>query len=226
MSIFKRIVTTVHANVEKTVASMENHEALIQASLKDSRRAVAAANIKLQRLNEDEQHQRNRIDELGRRIDLWTQRASAVAEADQDKAIQCLRQRRIDQRELADAKQALTKHQTMTQQMQDSVNQLQQRVNRLQRQHLELQSRDTLSRATARLDDLELTNDSSIDAMFDRWEESIQEREMRCESSPTGRSSSTLSNTSMQIDLNAEFNVNEEQNELQQELEELMANQS
>lgn len=223
MSLIKRIATTVHASVEKSVASMENHDAMIQATLKDSRRSVAAANVKLQRLKDDEQRQIHFVEELKARIEQWSSRAKSIAGSDQDKALECLQQRRIDQGRLTDAEHALTKHQALTHQMQDNVSALQQRVNALQSQHLELQSRDTVSRATTQLDDLERSSHTPIDSMFDRWEESIQEREMRSRSMPIDTRTTQGKPVHASVDLHSQFKAAEERAELQQELDDLMA---
>lgn len=177
MSIFKRITATLHASVDKTVASIENHDAIIQATLATSRRSVAQAKVKLSRVQADGSKQALHITELNQRIDLWTTRAKAIANTDREKALDCLKQRRADQTQLENARQSLNKHQEMTQRMEDKVRSLQQRVADLQQQHTELQSRDTVSRATNQLDAIEHSPGLNVNDTFDRWEVSIQERE-------------------------------------------------
>jgi len=177
MSIIKRLTATLHASVDKTVASIENHDAIIQATLATSRRSVAEVKVKLSRVQADVKKQELHIKELNKRIDLWTARAKAIADTDRDKALECLKQRQADQTQLENAHQTLKKYQEMAQQMEDRVGSLQHRVTTLQQQHTELQSRDTVSRATACLDELEYSPSMNVNDTIDRWKVSIQQRE-------------------------------------------------
>lgn len=214
MSIIKRIATTLHASVDKTVASIENHDAIIKASVAESRRAVATASVKLQRLKTDGQRQQQHINELKHRIEQWTIRAKSVAETDRDKALACLQQRQADQTQLDHATATLTQHNELIARMQERVTELQNRVSDILRQHTELQTRDTVSRATQQLDNLEHSPRLNIDDTFDRWEVSIQEREMHTQIDNDTRPTPD--------DLNAEFTVAEQQEALNKELEALI----
>ena len=71
MSLIKRLVTTVHSSVDRTLASMENHEAVVDAALRESREAVSRARVRLKRLERDGTQQRNRITELTSEVELW-----------------------------------------------------------------------------------------------------------------------------------------------------------
>ena len=214
MSIIKRFTTTLYAGVDRTVASIENHDAIIHATLQKSRRSVAQAKVKLSRVKADGEKQAAYIDDLNRRIDLWTTRAKAVAETDREKALECLKHRKEDQAQLDNAISALKKHKEMTQRMEDKVCSLQQRVVALQQQHTELQSRDTVSRATTHLDALEQSPGMNVDDTFDRWEVSIQQREAENEIyQDLDKSPSSLDD---------EFNVQEQNEALNDELDALV----
>ena len=82
MNLFKRIVTTVHSGVDRTVASMENHEAIVDAALKESREALVRAKARLGRLEKDGKRQHNRVTELTSEIELWAERALACADSE------------------------------------------------------------------------------------------------------------------------------------------------
>ena len=214
MSIFKRITTTLHASVDKTVASIENHDAIIQATLATSRRSVAEAQVKLSRVQADGVRQAKHIDQLKERIELWTTRAKNVADTDREKALGCLKQRKDDQAQLESAVTALQKHKEMTQRMEEKVRSLQQRVTELQRQHTELQSRDTVSRATTQLDNIERSPSFNIDDSLDRWEVSIHQREARNELNDDIAHTPTS--------LHDEFKVQEQNEALNDELDALI----
>ena len=90
MSILKRLVTTVHSSVDRTLAGMENHQAVVDAALKESRHAVAEARVRLGRLEMDAKSQRERVTELASEAELWNERALSVAEQDREKALSCI----------------------------------------------------------------------------------------------------------------------------------------
>jgi len=216
MSIIKRLTTTLHASVDRTVASLENHEAIIQATLTESRRAVATTKVRLARVEADGKRQEEHVEVLKHRIDTWTQRAKEVGEEDRNKALECLQQRRNDQAQLEQATKILVRHSEMKQRMRDKVISLNERVAELQRQYSELQSRDSVSRATTSLDAIQQTPGSNIEDTFDRWEVSIRERELQNEYMQDAIHSPTT--------LDEEFRVTENRVALNSELDTLLNN--
>lgn len=53
MNLISRFSATLMAGVDKTVSQIENHDAVIEASLKESQRAAAQARVRLQRVTRD-----------------------------------------------------------------------------------------------------------------------------------------------------------------------------
>ena len=86
MSLIKRFVATVHHSVDRTLAGMENHEAVVDAALRESREAVSRARVRLNRLEKDGKQQSNRITELTSEVELWNERARSVADGDRPRA--------------------------------------------------------------------------------------------------------------------------------------------
>jgi len=127
----------------------------------------------------DGTRQEKHIAELERRIKIWTKRATTVGETDRDKALECLQQRSDDQSQLDHANETLGRHKEMATRMRGKVASLEKRVLELQRQHTELQSRDTVSKATTQIDAIQHSPGINIDETFDRWEVSIREREIQ-----------------------------------------------
>ena len=215
MSVFKRITASLHASVDRTVASLENHDAIISATLNESRRAVATAKVRLARVESDGKQQANRIEELENRIETWTSRAKSIGLTDRAKALDCLKHRDTDQRQLEQAQETLVRHQDMEQRMRNKLITLEQRVSDLQRQHAELQSRDTVARATSKLDAIEHSPSINIDETFDRWEIAIRERELRSDYNST---------THTPVSLDEKFKADEHRETLNLELDALLEN--
>lgn len=215
MSIIKRLATTIHASVDRTVASIENHEAIVKATLNESRQALASAKIQLQRVDAEHQRQQDQLQALQQRIDTWTTRAKDIGDKDREKALRCLQERANDQANLDKARALLTRHSDMQQRMRDQVASLESRVSELHRQHRELLSRDTVSRANAQLDAVQLNPHSNLDDVFDRWETAIKSRELGHEYVNT--------NVVSTADLDAEMSADETRAELNSELDNLLA---
>ncbi len=217
MSIVKRLTATLHASVDRTVASIENHDAIINATMTESRRAVATAKVRLARVESDGKKQEQYISELENRIQSWTTRAKNIGETDRAKALECLTQRSNDQTQLERARNTHEQHREMQQRMRAKVETLEQRVAELQRQHTELRSRDTVSRASTQLDALEHSPSINIDETFDRWEVAIRERELRSEYA------TDTSHTPTSLD--EEFKASERNTQINEELDALLDKQ-
>lgn len=214
MSIIKRIATTLHASVDRTVASIENHDAVVQATLKEQQRSVAKASVKLRHLETISKRQQENIDRLKQRIESWSARAKSIAETDKEKALDCLVQRQADQRLLDIALKEQETHQTLLARMQGNVIELQERVSDMQSQHRDLQMRDTVARAKTGLDEIESHSVANINDTFERWEVSVEAREM---------DNALVTHASkLPLSLDDEFTQKENQEALEKELNALL----
>ena len=50
MSLFQRITATVTSHVDRAVSRVENHDAIVEAALRDTRQAAVRARVRLRRL--------------------------------------------------------------------------------------------------------------------------------------------------------------------------------
>jgi len=176
---------------------------------------VADGRVRLARVENEGKQQQQRINELEQRIEKWTTRAKAVGDSDRAKALDCLKHRSDDQLQLEQAKKAQQKHEQMQLRMQDKVRTLEQRVTNLQRQHMELKTRDSVSRATTQLNEVTCGPGIDIEDTFDRWEVSIREREMRTDCELEIETSTTS--------LEDEFELQEQHTEMNDELDRLLS---
>ncbi len=178
MSIFKRLVTTVHASVDRTVAGIENHGAIADAALRDSREALARARVRLTRLEKDGSSQRNRITELTSEIELWAERARSVADGNRPKALECLRRRKQRESELEVARENLKKHEQVEKTVRSSIIESTQRVQSLQQQCNQMRSREAASQAKRSVIGLEDRTGPDVESAIERWEMSVGESEL------------------------------------------------
>ncbi len=178
MSLLKRFVTTVHSSVDRTLATIENHEAVVDAALKESRQAVAQARVRLGRLEKEAANQRNRVAELSSEIALWNERARSVAQQDREKALSCIQRRQQREREMEVATQQLVEQDKVIAKVRRSVDESGERVLALQNQRDQMRSREAASRAGQIVQSLNGKVDNDVDAAIERWEVSVGAAEM------------------------------------------------
>lgn len=188
MSLIKRFVSTVHSSLDRTLAGIENHEAVVDAALTDSRQAVARARARLARLEKDGAEQRNRVAELTSQIELWNERARTVATNDRDKALTCIQRRRLCEQELHGAKAAMKEHDAIIRRVRDSITESAQRVQSLQSQRNQMRSREAAAHAGQIVHRLDGRVGADVEAAIERWEVSVGQAELLTEHYPTADS--------------------------------------
>lgn len=185
MSLLKRFVTTVHASVDRTLAGIENHEAVVDAALRDSREAVSRARVRLARLEKDGAEQRNRVTELTSQIDLWNERARSVAGDDREKALACIQRRRQCEQELHSAKGQMQEHEKIIKRVRDSITDSTNRVQTLQSQRNQMRSREAAAQAGQIVHKLDGRVGDDVEAAIERWEVTVGQAELMTEHYPT-----------------------------------------
>ena len=75
MSIFKRLSATVVSNLDRVVGEIENNDAVIQASLTELRRKIAAAKVRLSHVHRQEARLNRQIRKRREDEQRWGERA-------------------------------------------------------------------------------------------------------------------------------------------------------
>lgn len=216
MSLIKRLVTTVHSSVDRTLAGMENHEAVVDAALRESREAVSRARVRLSRLEKDGKQQSNRITELTSEVELWNERARSVAEGNRPKALACIKRRKACEQDLELAKAQALEHGRIEQRVRDSISESTNRVQALQSQRNQMRSREAAAQAGKIVHSLDGRLGNDVEAAIERWEVTVGEAELLTDTLlPVGVDSD---------DLAAEFVTREENEALEDELDILLTN--
>jgi len=221
MSLIKRFVATVHTGLDRTLAGIENHEAVVDAALTESRQAVARARARLARLEKDGAEQRNRVAELTTQAELWNERARTVADSDRQKALTCIQRRRQCEHELQNAKSQMQSHEKIIRRVRDSITESTQRVQKLQTQRNEMRSREAAAYAGQIVHRLDGRIGVDVEEAIERWEVTIGQAELLTEHYPAANDVdefeqsfiSTEENELLEVELNALLNDKESGNE-------------
>lgn len=211
MNLLKRIAVTVHSGIERSVSSMENHQALVDAALKESRDVLVSAKVRLSKLETDIENQQNRITELAKEIELWGDRAAACAVAERERALSCLRRKKSREQDLEMAKAQLAKQKIFSQRAHKSINETANRVNVLHHQRNQMRSRQTIAEAGKKVATLDDRFFHGVDVVLENWEIKVSQTEAWCEDQCFAGSD----------ELEESFLLSEEREALEHELDQL-----
>jgi len=214
MNFISRLSATLLSGVDKTVSQIENHDAVVEASLKESQRAAAKARVRLQRVKRDGESLIQRQEALAQKIKHWSERAKANHITDRQLALQCIARRKQCVSDEQDIRAALKRHAELEQQMVDTITKIEKRVTDMSRQRNQMRSRQSAAEALRVINRIEGNSGNGIDDTFERWDITISETEI----------SAGVSSMLMESDaLDAQFNAAEDQQALEDELNALIA---
>ncbi len=181
MNLFTRITATLGATADSAVSRFENHDAIAESALVPARQAVTKARIRHNHLRKAGDDIRQRLSSAQTEADRWTERARKLAETDEQKALECLEYRRSSLDLVSSLGDELAAHEAMEESLTNRLTQMQQRLDGMTHQRNAMRSRESLAKATDVLDRIDTASEHGVDAIFERWEVSISDTEMRHE---------------------------------------------
>lgn len=217
MNTLKRLTATLVATVDRTVTSMEDHEAVIAAAIRDSRKATARARFKLKKLKADNQRLQQRINTLQAEADKWQQRAVSLNDVNRDDAINCIAHRRRCADLVESLLHRLEQQKKLELQSTKTVQRLADKADTLNSKRAQLSSRAAAAEATRVMSRLEGDDGIEIDDTLDRWEQSVFENE-----AVSGVGLDSLDEYTSVDDLPERLANEEQQQDLQRELDALV----
>ncbi len=215
MNVLKRISSGLVAKVEWLADRAENHEALINATIKDIEHAAAKARVQFRKVQRDSANLKSQLENAHEAEGLWTERAERTARSGEEdgdeKALECLKRRKALRKKIEKLQEQNQQQEELEQRLSKDLLILEERLRGLRQRRNLLVSRAATSKAIGALDssDRELFED--IESIFDRWEISISSSETLC------AHEDTLAGDTLE----AEFESEELTQELKRELEEL-----
>jgi phage shock protein A len=179
MGIFKRITATVSATVGDVVSTMENHDAVVEASLNDMRRASAKAKARLNRVSNDGAKLRRRAAEFRANEARWIDRAKQYADDDEEKALECLRRKNDCQRLAGSCEETIRQHAELESRLKVTIEKIDKRYQDLDQTRTMMRTRQSAADAFRTSELVCGTNNFlNVDDTIERWEARITETEM------------------------------------------------
>lgn len=178
MSIFKRLSATMFSQVDKVVSEIENHDAIIEATIRDNQRALAKAKVRFNRLRADGQRLQRRLEQLHTSESQWTRRAGDAADQDEQTALQCLQKRRECQKQIANVENALADHRNAESRLSRELAIMEERIKQIRHQKNLLRTRQSTADAMRTFKAIEDCSYIDIDDTFEKWEVKVMEAEL------------------------------------------------
>ncbi len=210
MSLIRRISTSITSSVDRAVSKVENHDAIINAALRDTQRAAAKSRVRLERVRKDGNSLKTRYGELQHAVVRWTERAKNVAVTDEAKALECLRRRKDCEAQLRSLRDSIEKHEELESRIAEQVKKIEARIGEVSQQRNMMRSRQSVAEAMRTINNIEGVSYGEIEDTFDRWEINLGEAEI------------LMGSVSTSDPLDSEFLAEEDTAELRAELEELL----
>jgi len=177
MNIFNRITATISGTVDKAVSKVENHDAVVEVALKDTRSAIAKANIRLNRIHKDGNSMRQKLKELNEMTQKWEQRAKSIAKEDEQKALQCVQRRNVCRSQASQIEDSLKQHQQLEEKIGQTVQNMELKLIELTQQRNMMRTRHSTADALRVISQIEDNSSLGVEDTFDRWEMLIAETE-------------------------------------------------
>lgn len=178
MKLIKRWTTALTSRVDWMVTQVENQEALVDSAIRDGQKAAARAKVQLGRVRNDGQKLKIRHDEEVLATTKWKDRARQCSEADEQKALECLRRSKRSAAMAAQLQNRLQEHQRVEQQLTRDVQTIQDSLSGLMEKRNLMRSRQSRAEAVHSISAITAPIQNDLEDIFERWETRITETEI------------------------------------------------
>ena len=170
MSLLKRLSATFIGRIDQVVGEIENHDAVIQAALRDMRRTIAEARVRLARVQRQAEKLRRETEEQREAAQRWRQRAVEAASGDEATGLECLRRAKQCDRQADRLCASQTQYEQAVAQLVTDIDTSEQRQHALEQKHALLRARHSVGTALNATSEWESTVFRQLDDSFERWE--------------------------------------------------------
>ena len=171
MSIIKRLSATLVSGIDKVVGEIENHEAVVYASLDEMRKKLAEAKVRLGQIHREQAGLGRKIAEHQQKQHLWRRRAVECATGgDEVKALECMRRAGDCQRQVDRLEQARIRYREASEKLQRDIDGGEQRLAELKQKYILMRARQSTAAALDAAGDSDDDITRLLDGTFERWE--------------------------------------------------------
>jgi phage shock protein A len=193
MSLFKRLSVSIRTQLDSAVSRIENHDAVIDAALQESRDAIARLKLQQTRMNRKIETIDTQLESLHNDKQSWVRRAKSLAERDEAQAITCLERRDRCAEQIKQLQQQREQCNEMAFRLANNLLKLEQKLISDEQRLQEFRGRDLTAKAEHAIHDVICSDSTDLEQTFDRWELAITRKEMQQQTTdPVMTSTDTL----------------------------------
>ncbi|MGD8914302.1 MAG: PspA/IM30 family protein [Candidatus Thiodiazotropha sp.] len=179
MSLFKRLSVSIRTQLDSAVSRIENHDAVIDAALQESRDAIARLKLQQTRMNRKIETIDTKLESLHNDEQSWVRRAKSLAEGDEAQAIACLERRDRCAEQIKQLQQQREQCNEMAFRLAHTLLKLEQKLISDEQRLQEFRGRDLTAKAEHAVHDVICSDSTNLEQTFDRWELAITRKEMQ-----------------------------------------------
>jgi phage shock protein A len=179
MSLFKRLSVSIRTQLDSAVSRIENHDAIIDAALQESRDAIARLKLQQSRMNRKLESIDTQLASLHNDEQNWVRRAKSLARDDEAQAIACLERRDRCVEQIKQLQQQREQCNEMTFRLSKNLLKLEQKLISDEQRLQGFRGRDLTTKAEHAIQDVICSDSTNLEQTFDRWELAITRKEMQ-----------------------------------------------
>jgi len=178
MRIISRISTSISAALDRAVGSMENHDAIVEASIHQIRAKAGEVKARFKRVQSDAARMEEKIQGLDKQVELWAERAIAP-HTNEITALECMQRRKNCQEQRAQLADSREQLRSVEARLRDNVERIEKRLRELQQQRSVMRSRQAAAEACKTRETLyQGCVIADIDETLERWDAQIMGAEI------------------------------------------------
>jgi len=178
MSLFKRITTTISASMNNLVGEIENHDAVMEAAINESRRATAQAKVRLSRTEHERAQLQQKISDLEVKRQKWRERALACANSEESKALSCLQQEKNCVAQISQLTSIIKQQDAVLTKLRNDIAKAESKLSQITHQRNMMRSRESATSALNAIAQTNIGDNININDTLERWEAKIIEAEL------------------------------------------------
>ncbi|MCW8878855.1 MAG: PspA/IM30 family protein [Kangiellaceae bacterium] len=178
MSIFKRLSLTWMSRLDDFVSEIENHEALIEAALKEHAKKVAEAKVQKRQFDYQIQQYQEKVLSLGEQKADWTRRAVELAENDKKSALECVKRSNAITAKIETLNQNLTQYRQAASRLSSHIERGESELAQIKQKLDLLKARQVSSNAVKNNSFCDQDNLEEVQKAFMNWEKKVSVSEL------------------------------------------------
>lgn len=178
MTITRRIITTFSSRLDKLIGELENHDALIKATINEQKKKLSTAKVQLAHIKSNESETRKQIAQLHRNETLWADRAVKEAEVNTEKAMLCMQKRKFVHEQICRLQNVVAEYEQTIQKMTAEIDYCEKSLKCMIQKHELMRARQSSVDAVQVINAAGNNNLEQLQECFDRWQVRLMHGEM------------------------------------------------